>query len=404
MTKINGPINVARLEGTVNGLHKIIYIFMDYHLPVSSQLQCEDMAVDVQYYIADSLKNNNKQIDFFVEIFPSKINSPQNVNRGRYIDEIIRYFKKNISAGPSNEKLDKNNKQSNPNNTLNKQTNLIRYHYIDIRDALESTIVKHLYSLLRLTHDGLCSHVIYSPDQLVGHIESLHALFLVTYRVTFDKVIKNNTVKQNTKIFGDQLVLVFKYIGKIVLKYDNDDIKEKILNYLEVFIKPHFDNIFKIFDELLVLIKNLKKQDLDPTTLKVTKNMRHESHIYGYITSEIEDILFQFDKLINQLDNETLWLFSRYVDMFFLRRFLDKKYITNAITYTGIAHSMVYIRTLVQDFDFKVTNTSYNYFNDVEKLTKEIKNVKTQFEMEKFFYPKTLSQCSNLTNFPEKFS
>ena len=41
--KVNGPINVIRMEGRVNNIDKVIYIFMDVHYPVDSQTKCDNI-------------------------------------------------------------------------------------------------------------------------------------------------------------------------------------------------------------------------------------------------------------------------------------------------------------------------------------------------------------------------
>lgn len=40
MNKINGPINVVRMEGEINNIHKVIYLFMDDHLDINKQTSC----------------------------------------------------------------------------------------------------------------------------------------------------------------------------------------------------------------------------------------------------------------------------------------------------------------------------------------------------------------------------
>lgn len=56
--KINGPINTVRLEGKIGDVKKVIYLFMDNHVPVNSQSQCRDFAgTDVAKYIYQTIKN-----------------------------------------------------------------------------------------------------------------------------------------------------------------------------------------------------------------------------------------------------------------------------------------------------------------------------------------------------------
>ncbi len=85
-----------------------------------------------------------------------------------------------------------------------------------------------------------------------------------------------------------------------------------------------------------------------------------------------------------------------------MRRFLDKDYITNAITYTGSAHSCTYIEILTQEFDFVITHTSYSTISDLSELNRVVKTKKST-ELDEIFYPPILNQCSELSNFPKNF-
>ena len=124
---------------------------------------------------------------------------------------------------------------------------------------------------------------------------------------------------------------------------------------------------------------------------------------YGH---DIRIIRTTIIKLANQLytiyDHYSDY-FTKFMDMFFLRRFLDKKYITNAITYTGAYHSNVYIDILAKDFGFKITHTAYAKYQDLAELNRQV--LKTNFGKLGFiFSPPIRTQCSNLENFPKNFS
>lgn len=89
--------------------------------------------------------------------------------------------------------------------------------------------------------------------------------------------------------------------------------------------------------------------------------------------------------------------------MYFLRRFLDKDYITNSISYTGGLHSMTYIHTLVKYFDFKITHTSYSKYI-IKDINQKIKNMELGPEYYAIFMRPIKYQCSDITNFPDNFS
>ena len=68
---VSGPLNVARLEGEVNGIKKVIYLFMDYHLDIQNQLECSNIyAHHVNTYLLNNfkkLKDSKKMYDIFLE-------------------------------------------------------------------------------------------------------------------------------------------------------------------------------------------------------------------------------------------------------------------------------------------------------------------------------------------------
>ena len=98
---------------------------------------------------------------------------------------------------------------------------------------------------------------------------------------------------------------------------------------------------------------------------------------------------------------------ARIVDIYMLRRFLDKSYITNAISYTGAAHSANYVEILMRDFGFKITHAAYSSMGttDMQALNAEIKRrLDAKESIYNLFVALPLQQCSDLTSFPENFN
>jgi hypothetical protein len=125
--------------------------------------------------------------------------------------------------------------------------------------------------------------------------------------------------------------------------------------------------------------------------------------VYNYGLSEYteRDIIHQVADDIDYLLDYFLDLFAKLVDVYFLRRFLDKDYITNAIVYCGMAHSINYIHILVNDFGFDITHLAHSNV-EMDELKEIIKN-NPMTELMPALSPKTPFQCSDITNFPEKF-
>nr|URM62503.1 hypothetical protein [Mimivirus sp.] len=108
--------------------------------------------------------------------------------------------------------------------------------------------------------------------------------------------------------------------------------------------------------------------------------------------------------ILSTLDYVFVMFFARLMDIYFLRRFLDKKYITNAIVYTGMFHSTTYIQILIKNFDFKITHVSYSSINNMKELNNRIKTTNLgEKEINEIFLQKMYTQCSDMTNFPDMF-
>ena len=65
---ISGPTNIVRVEGTINGDNKVLYLFFDYHV---KETKCSDYgSIDViQLFdkFTKEAKNYNNEWDLFIE-------------------------------------------------------------------------------------------------------------------------------------------------------------------------------------------------------------------------------------------------------------------------------------------------------------------------------------------------
>jgi hypothetical protein len=123
---VNGPINVVRLEGTINNIKKILYVFFDYHANINLQTECESYdSKDIVTYFYDIFKSSNKPVDFFFEVKSSTI-TKNNITpfKNIYINNINKFY----TRSKFDESVKKNIKKN------------IRFHYLDIRDYLEKNI------------------------------------------------------------------------------------------------------------------------------------------------------------------------------------------------------------------------------------------------------------------------
>jgi hypothetical protein len=113
--------------------------------------------------------------------------------------------------------------------------------------------------------------------------------------------------------------------------------------------------INKIYNDIFIknanlLIKNCK--GLINQTMDQIKDNLNYFEKYVNITKDI------YIKYYENIDLMEL-LFVIITDLYFLRRFLDKKYIENSILYTGAGHMINLIYLLIKYFNYELTHTYY---------------------------------------------
>ena len=82
---------------------------------------------------------------------------------------------------------------------------------------------------------------------------------------------------------------------------------------------------------------------------------------------------------------------------------MDKKYITNVITYIGLYHLIQIVYFLVKYFDFNITPV-YHSDISIDKLEEKIrKSSSFNDEIVNLLYPEFLTQCSLMEGFPDMF-
>lgn len=377
---INGPVGIIRLEGNVYGIKKVIYLFMDIHMRINKQTQCDNIySKNIQQFFAEEflkLNNENKTYDFFVEIFTHEISEKKKKdNVSIYINEVVDLFEKVFSFDYQKNKIKKNKVFRN-----------IRLHYMDTRDYLEYPVDKHLTHIIHLINDSLRK-----KNLSKATVSNIHALFgkINDYLTEFTNVlqqkqtnIKKIKILQKTDYHTVNKDVINYLIHKLKTKYNNPDVNKK-MNELIKSSSASFNSIIKAID-------SLRKYIEDYSLLSKTQSdkMLFLKKINNYIKKYLNLGLIE--------------VFARFIDIFFLRRFLDKDYITNAIVYTGMAHSSFYIHYLINHYNFRITHISNTNIKP-ETLTKKIRNKtydETDYILHEIIDPK---QCSEITNFPDNF-
>ena len=391
---INGPVNVVRLEGKINNINKIIWVFFDKHINLRLQTECESYdSQDIVRYLYNLFKNTNKVIDFFLEIKKSHEKSYHNYPfKNIYILDLAKFYSKSITSDTESKEIKKEIK--------NKKN--IRFHYLDIRDYLEKNVYDYI-DLLMNSIDNLPSKKDIFSSDFTNIVDSCIKLVyeLEIYKEFFENPDKNDLLKQNV---SDDKKNILYYLNKITFKYKDESIIGKIK-------KTYFPDILKNINLAISKLKELTKiimekeqyifRDYD-YKVKIKNNNYNLDEHYGYGDYNTRmKFIYNCDDLAYSIDILLLKIFCKITDLFFLRRFLDKDYITNAITYTGFAHSVNYINILVSIFDFKITHFSYSDEKNIEKVNEIAKN-----DYDKLLYilsPPRLIQCSDISNFPNDF-
>jgi len=419
---VSGPVNTIRLEGNVNGVNKVLYLFFDYHLPLHSQTHCDqDKFYDIINYFIDNLKNNDEKISFFFEIRDqigrSKIlndpnNQPdQNLNNNQYRDYSeapSRYFDMYIF------------KASNFFSkyfTYDLKNNIVRsrepykHVYFNYTDLRWNTVAykRMITSILNL----LNSKNFYNLNVVLREIITLYYLMKENYEFIYEtsrekaKEIISNAPKIGKLIDIDNMpvndinLIMYRYIYKTLYVYENKDIHEKIIGRVNE-IKAKYQDMFKLFNNLINLIT---KQLLDHEDILRKNNYAEymykcQTFVHSGLTNrEFNKFYFTLIDGIEEIDEYDFFINIELMDCYFLRRFLDKNYSRKNLVYSGGIHCSNYIYFLIKNFDFKMTHYSflrYDYDTCIEKI-------KNHCEYEVLIPPDGRLQCSDLTNFPKNF-
>ena len=460
--KINGPVNIVRLQGSINGIDKVIYLLMDFHIFVGQQTECNNVfAKDIQTFLADNFKNlndSNIMYDFFMEIRPTVLGEIRHVYdsqvRMRYIEEVFKFFRKIFNYNPSENKV-----------SVSKSFKNIRLHYVDIREFFSIYINKNITVITNIIQNMWSNQYINlsflaelknTVQAIIVELKELLVLFenpvttksksksasksaskskskSATKSATKSKsksatksasrAVSKSASKSkshplpsvnaitspgfltgNEKMTAEQQKEIQfgnlkRYINKLYTSYKHPDIKNKIQQYFET-IKNNLRTLIKDCENNIDYINFVG----DDIYSKHGKLVIYTGDVFYDIDPSQERIyITTIYNSMEKFSSDYIIYFSIIMDLFFLRRFLDKDYITHAIVYSGAAHSSFYIEELIKKFKFQITHVSYSKYplNQANKIIKNSKN--DTFMGQQIFYPEPLIQCSNMTGFPNNF-
>lgn len=396
--QISGPINVVRLEGEINGVKKIVYLFMDWHEDIHRQTECTNIfSKDINKYFVESfieLNNMPKIYDFFMEVRPTdiKITEKKKKTKMIYLEEVLKLFTTAFSYES------KKNKVYVPDVFKN-----VRLHYLDVRDYLKYHVMDSMYRVM-----DICNYMWHNNINNFLIVDTIN--FLKQTKGQLNKTIyvlssgkepkeKNQLIKE---YIGPEEQVILGLAKKIKMVYNHKKVKDILVSFYTIFLHDLIkisDNI----DEIIIKLENYEdyiNNSYDKLIIDEKKR-----YWYGISTNILKKITMDIFDMCNDLFLDIIHVFAKITDLYCLRRLLDKDYITNAIIYSGALHSETYIGILLSKFGFKITHTAYSLIENIDRLNKEVierfnKN-KDIFDLfaRPFFY-----QCSDITHFPENFS
>lgn len=404
---VSGPMNIVRLEGSVNNINKTIYLFMDFHVDPRIQTECNDIrAPHIKKFLFDSLSQSTTQYDLFFELDPLEPFFEPRHHVGKYLHQVAKLF---IGAF----KFDRATGTVLQSELLPN----VRLHFIDVRGYLINSLL-NIYNEFRILSWNIWSSGLsyYSILNLKDALTLIDSHFIALYNIIYKSTSLVNPKKNkimfstNQKILHnytkeDYVIISKKIIFKLLKGYKHNHIKNKINSIVKNDLHTQFDSFLtflrksiKCLDTLLIHFEPSKNLNLNDVLFK------QSDLSYQYGTSDWYNHRRDIMDINHQLYRHIFGGTGLYLmDLYFLRRVLDKDYVTNAVVYTGAHHSLNYIRMLVNTFDFKITHASYIKDNDFKKAHNVIKNSSTEHDLNILFYPPILNQCSDLSSFPDLF-
>jgi hypothetical protein len=359
---INGPMNIVRLSGK----DKILYLFFDLHEDISNQTECNtNDSIDIVNLFHNSFSKLKEPIDVFIEASPFVfIDSDiiENIKKENYIESLQKWVARNFN-------YDKNRDKVMQSSTYP----FVRFHYFDFRKYFECLEYKDI------DINTFISKFTTNVKELEKNLTNAQSK---NKKQTLTTDTKNKTVKE-------------RFFYKILNNYNNQKIKNKIKKYTTSifipFIKKCINYVYEKFPEI-----NKAIEIYEEPTNKLGKRG------YGLDYETVKQSSTFIDIFAHKIVNMWLDIFVYLVDIYFIRRFLDKSYIKKGVLYAGAFHCINIILILVKYFDFEITHVFYSS-TSINKLNKIIKNLPSDdpYDLIEYLWAPYLFQCSNMKNFPE---
>jgi hypothetical protein len=333
---INGPFNYVQLSGNTNNIQKNITIFMDVHLDINNQTRCDSFdSSDIAQYLYQLIKDTKIPLDFFLEIRHEFLNQSQTDKKDIYIFEAMEMFKSEFIIEKNKVKYAKSNQN-------------VRLHYLDIRDHLQFSYVLDELNKNILPKLNSLKNDVLSDSNKINKLEQ------IKQHINIIKKYTNDIFEKYMNIYLDKSTIYKKksqeyYLNKIIHKYKHLCVKKNIDEFHKKNI-IEYNSKFNTLTSEIILYIILYKADVN--------NKSYLLKLYA---------------LYDNLYNNIFELYALITDIYFLRRFLDKDYIQNVITYCGRNHALNYIYFLVKYCNFSITKIYNTNGLTIDDITNKIK-------------------------------
>jgi hypothetical protein len=415
-TNINGPSNVLRLEGQINGKKKVMYLFMEHGLyEINEQTKCDTIfSNDIQFFLRNTFINLNKQdktYDFFFDIDLlislenvseeqiNKIQSkhPYDYTNFEFVKEIkkkkvdkkdapvykLTYFKELIYFF---NKIFRFDEEKNKVKKLKYFKN-IRLHYMDVMMYVYTFILNDYQYINNFAHMIKHNKNFTDQDNALLLLEPVNNI--VRYANYVQQIIRQENINVGKEKIVNKKTDVndvpkFKYIiNKIKNSYTNDNVKHDM------------HRAFDFMDDAIAILENGKNK-----INKIVANVVKRKYLPTVAANNLYDICKDY-LIVTQLA-------LSYIDSINIaRRFCDKKYINNAICYTMSQTNFISLITiLVKIFNFNITHAYSTYNEKVKIANKKIKNENNSIEVAELishYFVSNFVQCVSMDSFPDNF-
>ena len=394
-TKINGPYNVVRMEGSIDGKKKIMYSFFDMHVYHSHCPDDYSLDIDkflIREYDKAAIKDPKTKYDLYIE-FPLRMEyNHVEKESDNYLEQMARTFFSKIDLQEGNDIM--KIKRGNDN---------LRLHLVDMRQAFLGENIIDGFDMIRFASNHDYQRALYQAELFLDNTKTLMRMMQHSKKEDSEIVnvnFLNYLVKISNRDTGVsqklQIDFVIKMLWKLYHMYNHDDVKKIIVKLMD-----------EVYDKLNTCVK-LTKRIINKLNkaINIFDETIDKKICYGNVCNYSRDIVDRVNytnsiiKLVSHAANEYADASCVIMDLYFARRFLDKDYTTYGVFYGGGYHSADIIHILVKYFNFKVTNFSFSEnenLNEVNQLIKDSPYIVTA----DMFTPPTFSQCSDSKGFPE---